>query len=111
MNEDSQEEIVPRRSQRIRSAPERPGTLTGDWWMNNRLYVTATVDDVDFEPGSMDEALNSSNAFKWKAAADSEYESLLKNDTWILVELPPGKNVVGCKWIFKLKRNADRSIS
>ena len=111
VNEDSQEEIVPRRSQRIRSAPERPGTLTGDWWRNNRLYVTTNVNDVDFEPRSMDEALNSSNAFKWKAAADSEYESLLKNDTWKLVELPPGKNVVGCKWIFKLKRNADGSIS
>ena len=30
VNEDRQEEIIPRRSQRIKSAPERPGTLTGD---------------------------------------------------------------------------------
>jgi len=43
-------------------------------------------------------------------AADDEYQSLLNNDTWELVDLPPGKNVIGCKWVLKLK-NADGSIS
>ena len=78
VNEDRQEEVIPRRSQRIRSAPETPGTVAGDWWSNNHLYVTATIDDVDFEPRTMDEALTSSNAYKWKVAADSQYESLQK---------------------------------
>lgn len=53
----------------------------------------------------MNEALTGPRAFKWKNAADSEYQSLLKNDTWKLVDLPSGKNVVGCKWICKLRRN------
>ena len=30
--------------------------------------------------------------------------------SWDLVELPPGKQVVGCKWIFKVKYKADGSI-
>ena len=30
-------------------------------------------------------------------------ESLYKNQTWKLFELPKGRHVVGCKWIFKRK--------
>ena len=43
-------------------------------------------------------------------ATDSEYESLSKHHTWDLVGLPESKNVVGCKWIFKVKRNANGSV-
>ena len=34
----------------------------------------------------------------------------MENKTWELVALPSGKNVVGSKWVFKVKRNADGSI-
>ena len=29
------------------------------------------------------------------------------NHTWELVNLPAGRKPVGCRWIFKIKRNAD----
>ena len=32
-----------------------------------------------------------------------EYESLLRNKTWFLFPLPLGKNLVGCKWVYKTK--------
>jgi hypothetical protein len=32
-----------------------------------------------------------------------EIESLHKNQTWELVELPKGQKIVGCKWVFKKK--------
>ena len=35
----------------------------------------------------------------------------MKDNTWNLVDLPDGKNLVGCKWLFKVKRNADGSIN
>ena len=38
-------------------------------------------------------------------------DSLEKNETWDIVERPPGTNVVGSKWIFKEKRDADGEIS
>ena len=41
---------------------------------------------------------------------EEEMDSLAKNNTWDLVELPEGRNVVGCKWVFKLKRKVDGSI-
>jgi hypothetical protein len=37
-------------------------------------------------------------------------ESLGKNGTWKLVELPHGKNVVGCKWIFTIKQNSNGKV-
>ena len=39
-----------------------------------------------------------------------ELDALSKNHTWDLVTLPPGKSVVGCKWVFKIKTRFDWSI-
>ena len=39
-----------------------------------------------------------------------ELDALSKNHTWVLVTLPPGKSVVGCKWIYKIKTRSDGSI-
>ena len=33
------------------------------------------------------------------------------NKTWTLVELPQNRRPVGCKWIFKIKRNTDGTVS
>jgi len=55
------------------------------------------------EPATMEEALSGNHANDWKRAADSEYESLIKNETWELVELPSDRKAIGCKWVFKVK--------
>ena len=39
-----------------------------------------------------------------------ELDALSKNHTWDLVTLSPGKSVVGCKWIYKIKTRSDGSI-
>ena len=39
-----------------------------------------------------------------------ELDALYKNHTWDLVTLLPGKSMVGCKWIYKIKTRSDRSI-
>ena len=39
-----------------------------------------------------------------------ELDVLYKNHTWDFVTLPPGKSVVGCKWIYKIKTHSDGSI-
>jgi histone deacetylase 1/2 len=59
------------------------------------------------EPRSLDEAFRDKN---WCMAMESEHQALLKNQTWHLVPRPKGKNVTGCKWVYKVKRKADGSI-
>ena len=41
----------------------------------------------------------------------NEMDALEKNDTWDLVQLPKGKNMVGCRWVYAIKTNLDGSIS
>ena len=38
-----------------------------------------------------------------------EFSSLQKNNTWELVDLPPGRKLVQSKWVFKTKFVADGS--
>ena len=39
-----------------------------------------------------------------------EIEALEHNNTWSLVELPPGKKPINFKWVYKVKYNSDGSI-
>ncbi|RVW66052.1 Retrovirus-related Pol polyprotein from transposon RE1 [Vitis vinifera] len=58
-------------------------------------------------PNSVQEALVDP---RWKAAMNEEMKSLQKNETWELVECPPEKKLVGCRWIYTVKYKADGSI-
>ena len=40
-----------------------------------------------------------------------EIDALHSQRTWSLVPLPSRKNLVGCKWIFSIKKNVDGSIA
>jgi len=38
-----------------------------------------------------------------------EISAFEDNNTWELQPLPPGKKALGCKWVYKIKYNADGS--
>lgn len=40
----------------------------------------------------------------------NEVEALEDNNTWEMVELPPGKKLIGSKWVFRIKYHADGTI-
>jgi hypothetical protein len=43
----------------------------------------------------------------WKVMMIDEYNALMRNKTWTLVTLAYSRNVIDCKWVFKLKYKAD----
>ncbi|VVA37253.1 PREDICTED: Retrovirus-related Pol poly from transposon, partial [Prunus dulcis] len=48
---------------------------------------------------------------EWQSAMREEIEALHAQGTWDLVPLPAHKNLVGCKWVYRIKKNADGSIA
>ncbi|KAL4320319.1 hypothetical protein GQ457_18G003820 [Hibiscus cannabinus] len=46
----------------------------------------------------------------WQTAMREEIEALERNHTWDLVSLPPGKQTIGCKWVYKTKLKSDGSL-
>ena len=41
---------------------------------------------------------------------NDEINSLISNKTWKLVDLPPGCETIGCKWVLKKKLKPDGTI-
>ena len=39
-----------------------------------------------------------------------EYDSIVRNNAWDIVSRPVGKSMVGSRWIYKVKQDADGSI-
>ena len=62
------------------------------------------------EPSTYEEAMKTEHFAEWQEAMDIEYESLMKNKVWVLCEMPPGRKLVDCRWVFKVKQNTDGSI-
>ncbi|CAI7791338.1 unnamed protein product [Closterium sp. NIES-54] len=62
------------------------------------------------EPATVEEALIGPQKEEWKAAMDAEFNSLIENGTWELVELPEGRQPISSKWVFKVKSGADGAL-
>ncbi len=58
--------------------------------------------------GSAQEALLDKD---WKSAMTKEYESLVENDVWTLVTLPPGRKAIGGRWHFCLKYGSTGEVT
>ena len=47
---------------------------------------------------------------KWKIEKEEEMDSLEKKKTWYLIEITKERRVVGCNWVYKLKKGVDGRI-
>ena len=64
---------------------------------------------MEQEPQSVVEAMNSIEKEKWTEAMKKEMDSIYSNDVWDLVKPLKDHKVIGSKWVFKRKTNADTS--
>lgn len=62
------------------------------------------------EPSTIEDAKTRSDWANWKDAVSAELKSLDEARTWDIVQRPKNKNIVSCKWVFKIKRNAAGEI-
>jgi hypothetical protein len=62
---------------------------------------------TNLESTSLEEATSHD---EWKEAMHKEYDALIKNRTWKLVDPPFGTKPIGCKWLFKNKYRSDGSL-
>jgi hypothetical protein len=93
--------------------PRRERRPLGEWWMNHILpqheVERANVASLE-DPLNMCEAMRSQDASKWESAMQEEYDSLMANGTWELAPLPKGRKSVGCKWVFRTKKDASGEV-
>jgi len=78
------------------------------FWLRDSVTFAVWASQYD-EPQSYTQALERQDSCKWEQAIREEFNSHVDNCTWELAELPPGKNEITCKWVFRLETNADGS--
>jgi hypothetical protein len=69
-------------------------------------YMVRVIQEV--EPTRFEQAIENP---KWDDAMDEEMATLDVNATWELVALPKDKKAIGCKWVYKIKHNANGSMN
>ncbi|KAA0058362.1 gag/pol protein [Cucumis melo var. makuwa] len=94
----SQSLRMPRRSRRVISQPNRYLGLT-------ETQVVIPDDGVE-DPLSYKQAMNDVDKDQWVKAMDLEMESMYFNSVWELADLPEEVKPIGCKWIYKRKRDS-----
>ena len=79
-------------------------------------YYVLYCQEHEFDMGLKDDTIlvsqvkQSSDFEKWIEAIKDEIKSMKDNRVWDLVELPEGVKSIGCKWIFKTKRDSKGNI-
>ena len=72
--------------------------------------ATTALEDANGDPKTVREARSRPDWLLWKEAMDREMATLDEAKTWHTIPRPHGKNIVGSKWVFRVKRKADGSI-
>ncbi|KAL0393106.1 UNVERIFIED_CONTAM: Retrovirus-related Pol polyprotein from transposon RE2 [Sesamum radiatum] len=102
-----------RRSQQAPGSPRRPPpseeieeeTPPRRTKLLSDIYETCNF--IMLEPENFETAVKHK---VWVQAMEEEIKMIEKNNTWELTDRPKDKEVIGVKWIYKTKLNADGSI-
>ena len=69
-------------------------------------YNIGAENDTD----AFSQAMSSKESNLWYNAIKDEMDSMASNRVWNLVELPDGVKAIGCKWVFKTKKDSMGNI-
>ena len=114
-NEQNKEDIMP---------GELPPSPQGPAWNTRSKSAQANTPSVNYTdsalsvdignipiPKSYHEAMCSPERNEWKEACQNEMESHTENNTWEVIQEPPfGRDIIGSRWVFTRKIDADGNI-
>ncbi|GBP14712.1 Retrovirus-related Pol polyprotein from transposon TNT 1-94 [Eumeta japonica] len=66
---------------------------------DNNTYLCKGISETDV-PQTYSEAISSPNEKKWKQSIMEELKAHENNETWTLVEKPPGVKTIGCSFLY-----------
>jgi len=92
--------ITPLQNESIDESPVRGTRSLEEIYQRSNVAV---CEPENYEDAQMNPA--------WQEAMKEEIHMIEKNHTWELVDRPADKNIIGVKWIFRTKLNADSSIN
>lgn len=65
---------------------------------------------IDHGPSELSSVAQDLQDPQWKKAIQDKFDALIRNQTWELVPHESHFNVVGNKWVFKVKFNSDGTL-
>ena len=91
-----------------RSIRERRSAIPPDYlvYIGEQDYDISSVAD----PMTYAEVVSCPQSELWLDAMKDEIQSMRHNGVWELVELPEGHRPIGCKWVYKTKRDPKGKI-
>lgn len=75
-----------------------------------RKNMFMSGDTCNENPVTVDEAMKRGDADCWKKSMVAEYNALISNETWDLVDLPIDRRPIQSKWVFNIKRDKDGNV-
>ncbi|KAB2600341.1 hypothetical protein D8674_010612 [Pyrus ussuriensis x Pyrus communis] len=89
------------------SCPDSSSFSSGDDIVFSGLTAILDIHESS-EPTHYKQAVTSEH---WRNAMKEEFKALQKQGTWELVPVPPNRNVIGSKWVYKIKKDQDGKVS
>ena len=74
------------------------------------MASTHEVSLAEDDPKSLAEAMDRPDWPEWKAAMDEELALMAKYEVWDEVDQPEDTNIIGCRWVFRIKRDSNGKV-
>jgi hypothetical protein len=82
-------------------------TQRPDYWKLNDSDWALVTNEPVVAPNNYTEAINQPDAQIWEKTMEVKIRQHQDIGTWELVQLLPGRNAIGCRWVFAVKTEPD----